>query len=83
MLSMLATVPPLAPPLAPCTRSPIRVHGAPKRARASRWVNHTPRSLGIESNPQAWTRRAPDATASSWWASIIARIHCGSPVRSQ
>ena len=47
------------------TRSEIDVHGRPNCSCARCWVNHTPRSLGIESNPHAWTIRAPDATAAS------------------
>lgn len=83
MLRPLAIVPPLAPPFIAFTRSATEVHGTPNSARACCWVNHTPRSDGIESNPQACTIRAPLASASAWWASIIARIQCGSPVRSQ
>lgn len=76
-------VPPLAPPFMRWTRMEICSHGAPKASSARCWVNQTPRSDGIESNPQAWTTRAPDAWASAWWASIMRRIHWGSPVRSQ
>ena len=80
---MDAMVPPLAPPFMAWTRMATRSHGAPRRSVARCWVNHTPRSDGMESNPQACTIRAPDASAWPWWASIMARIHWVSPVRSQ
>ncbi len=82
-LSRLATVPPLAPPFIAFTRIAIWVHGSPKRRSAACWVNQTPRSDGIESKPQVWTMRAPEASAVAEWASIMRCIHCGSPVRSQ
>jgi diketogulonate reductase-like aldo/keto reductase len=57
--------------------------GAPNRAIISCCSAHAPRSLGIESKPHVCTMRAPFARAASWCASIIARIHGTSPVRSQ
>ena len=83
MFIMLAMVPPLTPPREPFTRMATRVHGSPNASSAACWVNHTPRSDGIESNPQEWTMRAPLRSASAPWASIMRCTHCTSPVRSQ
>ena len=80
---MLAIVPPLALPRMAFSRPCTVTAGAPYRSTITCWVNTTPRSKGMESNPHAWRMRAPDASASDWCASIMRRIHCSSPVRSQ
>ena len=54
----------------------------PWRATASCWSISTPRSKGIESNPEEKQIRAPLALAASWCCSIFSAIHAGSPHRS-
>jgi hypothetical protein len=79
----LAIVPPDSPPrCSPYSAVTLRA-GRPNRAMNACCAAQVPRSEGIESNPQVWTIRAPVARACAWWASIIRRIHCTSPVRSQ
>jgi hypothetical protein len=63
MFSMLAIVPPLAPPLKPFTRNCTREHAMPWRARISRCMKNAPRSAGTQSKPQQKTMRAPLAAA--------------------
>ena len=83
MFSMIAMVTPEAPPLNPCTRSLTCGEVTPWRVCISRWTNHVPRSEGMQSNPQAWTIRAPLLRAASWCVSIMRCIQWTSPVRSQ
>ncbi len=78
----LAAVPPENVPCIARTRPFTRGAGAPNRATASFWSISTPRSKGIESKPLEKQMRAPLALAASWCASIISRIHAGSPQRS-
>jgi hypothetical protein len=81
--SMLATVPPLKLPFILRTNSLTELQGRPKRSIACSCRNRQPRSDGIESKPQECTIRAPVSTARASWASIMRRIQCTSPLRSQ
>ena len=78
----LAAVPPENVPFILRTRPRTRLAGPPKLAFISFCSISTPRSNGMESKPQENTMRAPLAWAVAWWASIIWRIHTGSPHRS-
>ena len=78
----LATVPPEALPFMWRTRPFTRGAGMPKRAFAASCSVQTPRSKEMESNPQENTMRAPVLLAVASCASIISRIHNGSPHRS-
>ena len=75
-------VPPLNPPFMVRTARWVRPSSAPS-ARAASAVSHTPRSLGIESKPQAWMMRAPVRWAVSWLAAMLRCTKSTSPVRSQ
>ena len=78
----LARVPPDQTPFMPRTRPLTRLQGAPVRSMACCCRKNTPRSKGMESNPQENTMRAPLLLAASPWASIICCIQLGSPQRS-
>src|SRR3990167_8848171 len=73
----LAIVPPDAPPAILRTRPLTRGAGWPWRRTASACKNRTPRSNGIESNPQLNVMRAPEALAAASCSSIISRIQPG------
>ena len=75
-------VPPLKPPLRLVTSSVVSPRPPSPRRSASRWSRWTPRSDGIESNPQEVTMRAPVRTAVSCAGSTASRTNSTSPVRS-
>ncbi len=75
-------VPPLNPPRMLRTARWVRPSSAPS-ARAASAQSRTPRSLGTESKPQAWTMRAPVRRAASWFAAMLSWTKRTSPVRSQ
>ncbi len=75
-------VPPLMPPRIERTASRVAASSAPS-ARAASAHSITPRSLGMESNPEAWTMRAPESIAASWLAAMLRCTNSTSPVRSR
>ena len=77
-----STVPPLMPPRSPTTSVVVSPSSPSVSARTASCSVWTPRSDGIESNPQAWTIRAPLPAATEWKRSIAWRMNSTSPARS-
>ena len=76
-------VPPLTPPRIDTTDSTVSVSSPAPSAATRSAVTNTPRSDGIESNPQECTIRAPVSRAVSCQVSALCRTNNTSPVRSQ
>jgi hypothetical protein len=76
-----ASVPPLKPPFSAVTTSVVSPSSPAPSACTASCSTSTPRSEGIESNPQELTIRAPAWRARSW-RSMHSRTNRTSPVRS-